>query len=262
MKKFFVCFLFLSVGFWPAISAQQLEKYQVWLDSQEVDGKKIIVGWCRNNTSSPVYFNYEAVLKLRGKEPDIQKAQTLALPNITTLLTKAIFTIKDADFEYIHLSLLTKENELLAFDKIDAPPPQQKIVAVVPPPTDPPTHQKDNRSKSNFIELEIDGLILDETRSKLARDFYETFYRNWSTLQIDAHGQTITIREMPARIGIGSVVVVEVNDKTITQLNLRPQTEVIEDLAGQLVGLLENYLTDPNNHSVIEGDDLIGSGIY
>lgn len=261
MNKFLIYWLFLGAGFLPAVTAQHLEKYQVWLDSQEVDGKKIIVGWCRNNTSSPVSFNYEAVLKLSEKKEDISWGQTLALPNIPTLLTKAIFTLNDVDFEYIRLVLLNQKNEILAFDKIEIPLPQQKIVAVTPP-ADPPTHERDKKLKNNFFELEIDGLILDETRSKLARDFYETFYRNWSTLQIDAHGQTITIREMPARIGIGSVVVVEVNDKTITQLNLRPQVELIEDLAGQLVGLLENYLTDPNNHSVIEGDDLIGSGIY
>lgn len=261
MKKFVILYLLLSVGFQPKGLTQDLEQFQVWLDSQEVDGKKIIVGWCKNNTNSSVHLKYEAVLKLREKKEEILEGQTLALPNLPTLLTKAIFTIEDVDFEYIRLSLLSVENEMLAFDRIVAIPPQQRIATVITP-TDPPTHQKGKRSKNSIVELEIDGLILDETRSKLARDFYETFYRNWSTLQIDAHGQTITIREMPARIGIGSVVVVEVNDRIITQLNLRPQTELIEDLAGQLVGILENYLTDPNNHSVIEGDDLIGSGIY
>ena len=240
--------------------AQEFQKFTVWLDSQEVDGKIIIVGWCRNNTAIPKYVNYDVFLKLKGQAIDTILGTTLTLPSSPTLLTKAIFTLKVAEFEQLNLVLRNKENEILAFDKMIPPPSKQKPVSI-DQPTDPPSPAI-TKAKKSLLDIEIDGLVLDETRSKLARDFYETFYRNWSSLQIDAKGQTIIIREMPGRIGIGTSVIVEVDDRPVTQLNLQPRTEVIEDLAAQLVAALETYLNDPNNNSVIQGDDLIGSGIY
>ncbi len=260
MIKHVIIALLLILGFARRISCQPVEKYIAKLDTQQVDGKKIIVGWFTNNTASPFYVKYETVLKLKGNEEKVKKGSTLTLPVTPTLLTKAIFTLDDLEFEHIRLVVTNQENEILAYDKIDAPLPLQKP-SVNSQPTDPPTTNKKNTAFNSF-DLEIDGLVLDETRSKLARDFYETFYRNWSTLSINTQGQNIVIREMPSRIGIGSRVVIEVNDKSISQINLRPRADITEDLAGQLVNLLEQYLLDPNNHAVIEGDDLTGSGIY
>ena len=259
MIKFFTSAFFL-LGFSLNLFGQSFEKYVAKLDSQQVDGKKVIVGWFTSNATSPIYINYETVLKLKGNEEKVKRGTTLTLPATPTLLTKAIFTLNEIEFEHIRLVVTNQQNEILAFDKIDAPLLPKKIEAHSKT-SDLPTI---NNSKVSAVlsDLEIEGLVLDETRSKLARDFYETFYRNWSTLQINTQGQTIVIRETPSRIGIGTRVAVEINDRSVYQINLRPRADLIEDLARQLVTALERYLLDPNNHSVIEGDDLNGSGIY
>lgn len=239
--------------------AQDFQKFNAWLDIQEVDGKKLIVGWLTNNTAVPTYIQYEAAIRLNGKIINTKKGTTLALPSSPTLLTKAIFTLQDDDFDHISLSVVNRDNEILAFAKITNAP-----ISPLPEKTEPQTDQPEIKLPvpKNPQEFEIDGLVLDETRSKLARDFYETFYRNWSSIQVDTKGQTIIVREMPGRIGIGTSVIVEVDDRQLTQLNLQPRTELIEDLAGQLVEALESFFNDPNNHSVIESNDLIGSGVY
>ena len=151
----------------------------------------------------------------------------------------------------------------MAFDKL-APSPihslsnakrtvnsPTKLRKTPPPPTN-----------NHFSELEIDGLVLDETRSKLARDFYEIFYQNWSSLNVSTKGQIIVIREQPAIVGFSTNLIVEVNDNQITQFNLRPGAGIIEDTAGQLVKLLENHLNNSSKNSVIDRNDLTGSGLF
>lgn len=238
-------------------------KFEVWLDSQQVDGKKIFVGWCQNNTTSPVLVKYEAVLKFANKAGKVVRGTTLTLPATPTLLPKAVFTVNGLHFEHLRLTVTNREDEILAFDHIITAP-LTKINKVssreLNPPPNPPKVER--QQTTSYNDAEIDGLILDETRSKLARDFYETFYRNWSSMSVDARGQTIVVRESPGRIGIGTNVIVVVDDKPVTRLNLQPRADLIDDLAGQLVAALVQYFNDPNNHEIIEGNDLTGSGIY
>ena len=259
ITKFLLCCFSVIL---PAVAqGQPFESFIARLDTQEVDGKKIVVGWCENNTTSPVNVKYEALLKLRSKKEQVRTGSTLTLPASPTLLTKAVFTLNNVEFESVRLVIFDHQNNILTRDIIDSPHPlahfklNKTRTDPLPPPAVP-------LRRSRNEELEIDGLVLDETRSKLARDFYELFYRNWSAVSADAKGRTIIIKEMPGRIGIGTTIIVLIDDKSVMQLNLQPRTSLVEDLAGQLVDALEKYLNDPNNHTVIEGEDLTGSGIY
>ncbi len=49
------------------------------------------------------------------------------------------------------------------------------------------------------VNLEIDGLLIDETKTKSGRDFYEYFYKDW-TAPIGAKNYTIYITEKPYRL--------------------------------------------------------------
>lgn len=39
----------------------------------------------------------------------------------------------------------------------------------------------DSDSDSGTLDMEVDGLIMDETITKVGRDFYDLFYSSWST---------------------------------------------------------------------------------
>ncbi|HLT46636.1 MAG TPA: CsgE family curli-type amyloid fiber assembly protein [Rubricoccaceae bacterium] len=79
--------------------------------------------------------------------------------------------------------------------------------------------------------LEIDGLVVDETLTKLGRDFYDVFFRAWEPPR-DAINFTIGIQEQPAP-GIGTIVSVTVNDEVVFQARLQPQPEQVELAARQ-----------------------------
>ena len=79
--------------------------------------------------------------------------------------------------------------------------------------------------------LEIDGLVVDETLTKLGRDFYDVFFRIWQA-PTGAINFTITIQEQPAP-GTGTIVSVRVNDEIAFQARLQPQLDYIEAAAQQ-----------------------------
>ncbi len=81
--------------------------------------------------------------------------------------------------------------------------------------------------------LEIDGLVVDETQSKLGRDFYELFYSGWQAPP-DAFNFTVVVREQPMP-NLGTRIMVLINDELAFQAQLQPRYDVIENMAQQAV---------------------------
>ncbi|MCW9707166.1 CsgE family curli-type amyloid fiber assembly protein [Fodinibius salsisoli] len=81
--------------------------------------------------------------------------------------------------------------------------------------------------------LELGGFVLDETRSKMGRDFYNLFYQHWEAPQ-NASNFTITISEQPT-IGRGSQVTIKLDYNQIFSARLQPRYEYIETLSKQAV---------------------------
>ncbi|MEL7021767.1 MAG: CsgE family curli-type amyloid fiber assembly protein, partial [Bacteroidota bacterium] len=94
------------------------------------------------------------------------------------------------------------------------------------------------------LDLEIDGLIIDETRTKIGRDYYELFYAKWAP-PAEAKNYTIRIKELPSR-GRGAQIQVFVNDEKLIHRNLQPRVEMIENMATRSVEALTNWLLQRN----------------
>ena len=77
------------------------------------------------------------------------------------------------------------------------------------------------------IFVEIDGMIHDDTRSKIGRDFYDIFYANWKSPP-DASNYSIRITEQPAP-NLGTVIAVEVNNTVTFRSRLQPRYDFIEE---------------------------------
>ncbi len=206
-----------------------------------------------NNSASVEHLRYRAVLVKNGIAEQRENS-TLALPRQPTLLLKAIFVVEDGLFESLSVEIL-KDETVVASAFLAGNTPNQPQTNIPPPSIEP--------DAPSVGEIEIEGLILDETRSKLAHDFYELFYSQWIATDSLSGGATITIREQPVRIGIGTRISVEIDGQEVSQLNLQPRLDLLEDLAGQLVLALKEYLENPDNAiREIEAEELQGTGIY
>lgn len=92
--------------------------------------------------------------------------------------------------------------------------------------------------------LEIDGLVVDETRTKIGRDFYDEFYGVWSPPE-GAVNFTVTVKEqiLPNR---GTRIAVHLNEEIVFQAYLVPQYDHIVETARQAVVFTRQRLRDQN----------------
>jgi len=95
----------------------------------------------------------------------------------------------------------------------------------------------------------ISGLVIDETRSKIGRDFYTVFYQNWTPPE-NVSGFTITISEQPAP-GLGTIISVKANDTETFKYRLQPRYDFIQQAAQYAVSVTHNYLKNNPQDFVI-----------
>jgi curli production assembly/transport component CsgE len=88
--------------------------------------------------------------------------------------------------------------------------------------------------------LNLPGFVLDETRSKMGRDFYALFYQKWDAPG-DAANYTITISEKP-NFGRGSQVTIMLDYKVIFNARLQPKYEYIDALSQQAVSRTQQIM--------------------
>ena len=111
------------------------------------------------------------------------------------------------------------------------------------------------------IDLEIDGLIFDETRTRVGRDFYEKFYTLW-TAPFGVNDYSILVEEQPPR-GRSVSVQVKVKERIVSIHHLQPREEMIENAAKSAVRRAVQYLNQYSQMQTdLENGDQSGSGIY
>lgn len=105
------------------------------------------------------------------------------------------------------------------------------------------------RNREQIIRMEVDGMVLDETISKIGRDFYSVFYQYWEAPE-KAYNYTISISEQPSP-SLGTIVTVEVNDTPVYRSRLQPRYEIIEQASKQAVRNTHHYVKNNMKNFVI-----------
>ncbi len=151
--------------------------------------------------------------------------------------------------------------------KIAATPSPNKEVPISikkPVPTTkkdkPITTTKKSRAVVPVDVLEIDGLIIDETRSKIARDFYDLFYKKWIA-PIGAKNFSIYIREEPSR-GRGAQISLTLNEDKIFQNFVPPRYDALENVVNFAIRVTRARLSaQAKINDQLKEEDQMGSGI-
>jgi curli production assembly/transport component CsgE len=108
-------------------------------------------------------------------------------------------------------------------------------------------------------DVEIDGLIIDQSRSKIGHDFANNFGLSWETAAI---GYNIVITEQ-ADVRAGSWVSIEINSELVFKALLKPNAEEIENLVTEAVADCNEFLSNQNEASrnLEQEQDMQGNGI-
>lgn len=89
-------------------------------------------------------------------------------------------------------------------------------------------------------ELELNGLIIDQTRTRIGQEIYRQFSNHWGSVRVN-FPFNISIREIPdARWG--SIVAIEVNGRTAYRNILRPRTNQVGEEVNKAISQVRGYL--------------------
>ncbi len=117
------------------------------------------------------------------------------------------------------------------------------------------------------------GLVLDNSRTKLGRDFYELFYQRWNSSQLDstqtstiAFNQlddlTIMIEELPSP-GLSNLIQISVNDQLLWQQFMQPRMDALEYFAENAYETVLQYILNYQEiQSQLGSQDQKGTGVY
>ncbi|OVE54214.1 MULTISPECIES: CsgE family curli-type amyloid fiber assembly protein [Chryseobacterium] len=90
------------------------------------------------------------------------------------------------------------------------------------------------------VFFELKGLTIDETKSKVGKDFYDMFYMNYSQIK-DKLNAAVKISELPVR-GTNGQINIEIEDKIIYSFITNPSEDYLKE---QLVAALK-YIKEFN----------------
>ncbi len=110
-------------------------------------------------------------------------------------------------------------------------------------------------------DLELTGFIVDETQTKMGKDFFDIFYNNWEApVEIQDYSIVISERPLPR---LGTQITITVNDYDIFQQFLQPKYDAIEEMAEYGLQAAGSFLANFEEvQKELQGDDLKGTGIY
>ena len=113
----------------------------------------------------------------------------------------------------------------------------------------------------NDADIEIDGLLFDQTKTKSGKDFYDYFYSAWVAPD-NARNYSIFVDEKPYRLTT-TLIEIKINETTVFQSFLQPRNDIMEQLAQQAVAQTQMYLANYEElMRQLEGEDQSGSGIF
>jgi curli production assembly/transport component CsgE len=120
---------------------------------------------------------------------------------------------------------------------------------------------KQEKQKSDDVDFELDGLLVDDTKTKTGKDFYDLFFESWQAPQ-GAKNFSIIISEKPFRL-ISTLVAITINDNVVYQAILQPRQDIIEALSEEAISYAQDYLVNYEEITrELNGDDMSGTGIF
>ena len=253
-----------------AASAEPAAGVEAWVERTELPGgTTAYVVKARSRDEAPLDYTYELTLDKSGASGTSANRQSGAFtiePRRPVVLSTVRINQGPADSVAVRLVITDADGgvaaevtQVRAVERVDlADTTRARLPLDLP--TAAPGPDEAAATDAPAPELEIDGLIIDETRTKLGRDFYDLFYGRW-TPPPGASDYGITLRETPFR-GRTVQLTVEVDGQAVYQRMLQPRLEILELTAAQATRAVAEHLSARAQISQqIELEDQRGTGL-
>jgi len=219
-------FIFLSVF----VYGQEDKKVTAKIESSFVENQINLKAVVTNSTTIYKELNYLLISIKKGNGGNLsnnkQSGKFSINPNEVKILSEINVNLDKKDALKAFLYIKDEESQILiAKDSLELNSDLfKKKVAKI--------------EEEVFYELK--GLTIDETKSKVGKDFYDLFYIQYSQLP-DKGNSAITITELPVR-GTSGQINIEIEDKVVYSFITNPAEDYLKE---QLVATLK-YIKDFN----------------
>jgi len=224
MKKnyslvFYTFFMFFSL----LAYAQEEKKVVAKIESEFVENQVKLKAIVTNNTNIYKELNYLLVSIKKGDGGNLsnnkQSGKFSLNPNEVKNLSEININLgkKDALKAFLYI----KDEE------------SQKLIAKDSLELNSDLFKKKVSKAEEDVVFELKGLTIDETKSKIGKDFYDIFYIQYSQIP-DKSNSAITISELPVR-GTNGQINIKMDDKVIYSFMTNPSEDYLkEQLANSL----------------------------
>ncbi len=232
-----VFFIFLSV----CAYGQEDKKIVAKIGKEVIEKQLKIKALVNNNTSTYQELNYLLISIKKGAGGNLsnnkQSGKFSINPNESKSLSEMSVNLEKGDALKAFLYIRDEETQkLIAKDSLEINQDFFKqTVGVV--------------EKEEAFELS--GLTIDDTKSKIGKDFYDLFYIQYNQIP-DKSNSAITITELPAR-GTSGQINIQIDDKVIYSFMTNPS----EDYLKEQLDFTLRYIKDFNSRKNLIKNEFI-----
>lgn len=209
------------------ISAQDKNAVSGKIVTEQNEGSLKIRAAAVNSSATYHSLNYIMVSVKKGKSGTSSNKQSGKFslnPNETKTLAETTFNLQKNDGLKVFLFVKDEETDIvLSKDSLEINGAQfAKEVSFIP----------ENK-------LELSGLTIDDTKTRVGQQFYDTFFKKYNQFSQKFQG-TVIIAEQPT-FGRNTRITVTIDDQLIYAFVARADEEAIEEEANRTLGVLTDY---------------------
>lgn len=206
-------FSFLSV--WTY--GQEDKKINARIESSLLENQIILKAIVMNNTTVYKELNYLLVSIKKGNGGNLsnnqQSGKFSVNPNEVKILSEISVNLESKDALKAFLYIRDEET--------------QKLVAKDSLELNSDLFKKKTAKVEEDAAYELRGLTIDETKTKVGKDFYDLFYMQYSQLP-DKSSSAVTITELPLR-GTSGQINIQIEDKIIYSFMTNPAEDYLKE---------------------------------
>lgn len=199
------------------MKGQDDKKITAKIEKNETEGQLKLTATATNNSVTYQELNYLLISIKKGNSGNLsnnkQSGKFSLNPNETKKLSEININLENRDAVKSFLYIRDEQTKkLIAKDSLEI---NQKFF------------KKDPEKVEEEESRELTGLTIDDTKTKVGKDFYDAFYLQYSQLP-EKSNFTITIMEMPSRGTTGQITVM-IDEKQIYSFMTNPNEDYLKE---------------------------------
>lgn len=235
MKNFYTSILYSVLFFFSVFCfAQEDKKIVVKIESEFVERQLKLKALVTNNNATYQDLNYLLISIKKTSSGNLsnnkQSGKFSLKPNESKILSEINVNVENNDALKAYLYVRDEEtNVLIAKDSLEINKNFFKK-----------NTEKIEKEKSS----ELTGLAIDETKSKVGKDFFDLFYIQYSQISKKSTSN-ITISELPTR-GTSGQINIQIDDKIIYSFVTSPSEDYLKEQLTTTFRYIADYNANKN----------------